>query len=253
MWDVPARDIPIVIHINSIVTGIGEPCIFFTKLALLLFYHRIFYPDKKTRYAIWLGVVVSFLAYLIIMILFISVSDSNSKLLLNRAIGVVNVVSDFYTLTIPIVAISRLQMSRSRKLGVSAIFLTGAFACSMAVLGLVFRWNFHYSNSADLTWELIPVFIVNTVERNVGIICACIPLVPYLIKHTSTGRKCAASLRRVGSYLRKSEGTSDKGSADNTIGYNGSEPRRARAEYHELHEMDMAGKLAIPQATHSHV
>lgn len=164
------------LQINSIVTGIGEPCIFFTKLALLLFYHRIFYPDKKTRYAIWLGVVVSFLAYLIIMILFISVSDSNSKLLLNRAIGVVNVVSDFYTLTIPIVAISRLQMSRSRKLGVSAIFLTGALyvflfieveltdflisACSMAVLGLVFRWNFHYSNSADLTWELIPVFIV---------------------------------------------------------------------------------------------
>ena len=114
------------LQISKIVTDVEEPCIFFTKLALLLFYHRIFYPDKKTRYAIWLGVVVSFLAYLIIMILFISISDLHTKLVLSRAIGVVNVVTDFYTLTIPIVAVSRLQMSRSRKIGVSAVFLTGA-------------------------------------------------------------------------------------------------------------------------------
>ncbi len=114
------------LQISSIITDIEEPCIFFTKLTLLLLYHRIFYPDKKTRYAIWLGVVVTFLAYLIIMILYISVSDLNTKTLLNRAVGVMNVVSDFYILTIPIVAVSRLQMSRSRKLGVIAVFLTGA-------------------------------------------------------------------------------------------------------------------------------
>ena len=114
------------LQISSIVTDVEEPCIFFTKLALLLLYHRIFYPDKKTRYAIWLGIVVSFVFYLIIAILFISVSDLRTKLLLNRANGVANVVSDFYILTIPIFAISRLQMSSSRKLGVSAIFLTGA-------------------------------------------------------------------------------------------------------------------------------
>lgn len=110
------------LQISKIVTDIETPCIFFTKLALLLLYHRIFYPDKKTRYAIWLGVGVSFLAYLIIMILFISISNLHTKLVLSDAIGVVNVVTDFYTLTIPIVAVSRLQMSRSRKIGVSAIF-----------------------------------------------------------------------------------------------------------------------------------
>ncbi len=37
-------------------------------------------------------------------------------------------------------------------------FLTSA--CSMGVLGLVFRWTWHYSNSTDLTWDLIPIFIV---------------------------------------------------------------------------------------------
>ncbi len=83
--------------------------------------------------------------------------------------------------------------------------------------------------------------------------CACIPLFPYLIKHTSTGRKYTASLRHIGSYLRKSEGTSDKGSAVSATGCDGSEPRRPRVEYHELHEMDMAKNLAIPQEIHSHV
>ena len=119
-------DWPSLFQISAIVAIIEEPCTFFTKLALLLFYHRIFYPDKKTRYPIWLAVVVTFLAYFIIMLLFINLSDLNTKLVLNRTVGVVNVVTDFYTLTIPLVAVSRLQMNTSRKVGVSAIFLTGA-------------------------------------------------------------------------------------------------------------------------------
>ena len=83
--------------------------------------------------------------------------------------------------------------------------------------------------------------------------CACIPLFPYLFKHTSIERSCAASLRRIGSYLRNSVGASKTGLAVSGIGYEGFEPQRARAEYNELHEMDMAGKLAIPQEIHSHV
>lgn len=53
----------------------------------------------------------------------------DGKCLNNDAIlvsgGVINVVSDFGILLTPLVLISRLQMPRAKKIGVSAVFTTG--------------------------------------------------------------------------------------------------------------------------------
>lgn len=41
---------------------------------------------------------------------------------------------------------------------------------------------FHFSNSANFTWESAPFGYWSTVEMDVGIICACMPAVQALLK-----------------------------------------------------------------------
>ena len=43
----------------------------------------------------------------------------------NKALGIMNVVSDVYILCVPTAAISKLQLSKKRKIGVMLVFVTG--------------------------------------------------------------------------------------------------------------------------------
>ena len=41
------------------------------------------------------------------------------------AISSINIFSDFYILAIPMIVVSKLQLARSKKIGLMAVFLTG--------------------------------------------------------------------------------------------------------------------------------
>ena len=103
---------------------VQEPTIFFTKISLLLLYCCLFSPDKWTKIAIFVGAAVIFSAYTLMMFLYIFLPYQD-QLLVIEAVGAFNVVSDVYLLCLPIAVVSRLQLPWRKKLGVSAIFLTG--------------------------------------------------------------------------------------------------------------------------------
>lgn len=90
---------------------------------------------------IWTGIVfvsVSYFAFFIAWVLFnvplpgeggwtgskfFAKTDASPRL--SVGLGVVGTCTDFYTIAIPLMAISGLNMSRGKKIGVSALFATG--------------------------------------------------------------------------------------------------------------------------------
>ena len=94
------------------------------KLSLLLLYLRIFAPDKAARYLIYIGVVICVSAYTTLMFLTIFV-DVDTLIKTNIALGIVNFVTNVYILCVAIAAVSKLQLSTQKKIGVILIFMTG--------------------------------------------------------------------------------------------------------------------------------
>lgn len=107
----------------------------FTKLSILLLYFRLFSPTKTTRMWIYVGIVTTLLNHVVGTIIAITVclpsdpvgySQCADRLNpLDVAISVINILSDFYILILPLFVISRLHMQKAKKLGVGAVFLTG--------------------------------------------------------------------------------------------------------------------------------
>lgn len=116
------------------------PVIFFAKASLFLLYLRLFTPDRWTRKFIYLGLVITFAAYLATTVAFGGFclprpSESWAEALLSPRCGkatgmtyiqgIFNVVSDFYILILPVPVVIKLRLPLKRKIGVCAIFMTG--------------------------------------------------------------------------------------------------------------------------------
>ena len=119
---------------------IYPPTMLMVKLSLLLLYLQIFRSNVTLRYFIYFGIVFVSLFYPAVTIATLILSTpnpgqswfadtQNPRFIKNVELGVVqstvNVVSDFYILCLPIQGIWKLQLPIEKKIGVSAIFLTG--------------------------------------------------------------------------------------------------------------------------------
>lgn len=114
--------------------------LFFAKLALFLLYYRLFAHNRWTRIAIYLGITLNGLFYVAsvvaMMVLCIprrgeswtSITYTtrcvHSKAM-NDVFGIFGLLSDLYIFILPLPILFRLQMSLRKKLGITAIFLTG--------------------------------------------------------------------------------------------------------------------------------
>ena len=109
---------------GKITNIVYAPTFLSLKMSLLLLYFRVFSPNKVTRYLIYFGIMFCFLAYSSLMFLDIFTSVEVS-ITTNKALGAVNLFSDIYILCIPIAAVSKLQLSMKKTLGIVFIFMTG--------------------------------------------------------------------------------------------------------------------------------
>ena len=113
------------------------PAIFLVKLSALLLLYQLFGVNKTMRYLIFVGIGFQALFYLSIIGVYsaaeaicVTAANLTTRYCTNLWIftiiqGVLNVVTDFYILVIPIAMVLRLQLTPRRKIGISAIFLTG--------------------------------------------------------------------------------------------------------------------------------
>ncbi|KXX74197.1 Inducible T-cell costimulator, partial [Madurella mycetomatis] len=205
------------------------------KVTLLVLYLRIFRPSLRANIMIWLGIGICVLFYVICVVTaLVNCLPINKSLPINDPTGssacgqpqlnlaltqsVFSVITDFYVLTIPMSLVLGLHLPFGRKIGVSALFLTGLLACACSLGNAIFRWK--QRSSPDYMWDSIPPYALAFAELNVGIICACLPVGFVLFKKFT-----AILLESVKQYLKSRrtrkrdarQGSSDYSAANDRV------------------------------------
>ncbi|KAI4117186.1 MAG: hypothetical protein LQ345_002537, partial [Seirophora villosa] len=164
-WDITYHNLESLLSKEGkTLSALWGPTMFFTKLSLLLLYHRIFARDRVTKYLVYFGILYCFVLYASFLLLTFLLCQSTLEgsceremdlfVLISRGF---NVLADIYLLIIPIAAVAKLHMPLRQKLGVSAVFFAGMLACLSGILALYYRTQL--LSTRDITWHSTPVFI----------------------------------------------------------------------------------------------
>ncbi|CAN9079907.1 unnamed protein product [Alternaria alternata] len=161
-----------------------------TKGSMLLQYRRIF-PTKSFQVANWItmAVVISYTIWTVFSSIFMCVpvrafwTHEKATCLNQFAVwftnAAINIITDFAIILLPIPVIRKLNLGKRQKIGLISIFAIGGFVCLVSILRL--QSLVAISNSADPSYDNPPAATWSSVESNVGIICACLPLLRPLI------------------------------------------------------------------------
>ncbi|KAI0434888.1 hypothetical protein F5Y09DRAFT_295119 [Xylaria sp. FL1042] len=184
------------------------------KVGFLVFYLRLFGLVNHVRWMIWFGmtVIVGFAVIFFIIDLAAcvpragetfaspSVSERCNNISVNlvTAGAYIRVVTDFYILFIPLHQLPSLKLSKSRRIGVTLIFLTGLLAAGAGLTNLIIRSDKNVFDKSDFTWTIVPVYATTLVELNIGIVCLSLPVIFILF----VGRFTKLS-KSLGSWIRE--------------------------------------------------
>ena len=64
-------------------------------------------------------------------------------------------IADVIILVLPVPVILKLQMATPKKVGLSVVFLTGAFAIVASAVSLYYKWGSFKGTSTDLTSAMV--------------------------------------------------------------------------------------------------
>lgn len=130
-------------QLSLIIGAIYGPCIWFIKLSLFVLYLEIFGLLRWLRYLAFVGMIITGFFYFGSMVAFLALCsprNGHSQIAYITALaspqclksqplsiitGAVGVISDLYLVILPLPAVWSLQLPLRRKIGVSAMFLTG--------------------------------------------------------------------------------------------------------------------------------
>ncbi|KAI9660585.1 MAG: hypothetical protein M1821_009937 [Bathelium mastoideum] len=150
----------------------------FVKVTFFLFYLQLFRPMKRLRYSCYGGIAITTVFYVTYMVVTLAAttpspgqswaeSEMNTRYIETFRWSIpsasVSLVLDICILVLPMAAISKLQLSRNRKFGLAAIFLTGFGACIASSLSIYYRRRLEI-DTADVTYEVMPVNLCALVE-----------------------------------------------------------------------------------------
>ncbi|KAH0545366.1 hypothetical protein FGG08_000507 [Glutinoglossum americanum] len=168
------------------------------KISILLFYRRMSTAATKRglRYAVWItiAIVVCFHFSALIGLIMgctpvratwdISTPGAHciDQSAFKMAVGVINTITDFVIILIPLPTVWGLQLRIKQKIALTCIFLAGLLVC---IAGLVRTYYVHVLTSVtyDLTWEGFTMWIYIAIEIDLSIICASAPALKPLFKH----------------------------------------------------------------------
>ncbi|PYH41074.1 NAD(P)-binding protein [Aspergillus saccharolyticus JOP 1030-1] len=197
MWG--AEDTTCILAIVLDAGGITFPwTVCFAKISILLLYKRIF-PLRREIVAVWIGIVADAVLYTLCIAVAIGSLVKCAKLsqldapyckftsdTMITIQSVINVVTDFYVLLLPIPRLVKLQVSRRRRIGLFVTFMSGLGACATSLARLI---NFQINDNSDVFWVTGRNAQFTIVEMNIAIIVACATSFPM----------CFARLRSIGS------------------------------------------------------
>ncbi|MCJ1451294.1 hypothetical protein MMC28_001630 [Mycoblastus sanguinarius] len=235
----------------------------FTKLAVLLFYKRIFFESKSTAVVLaMIGIVavwtVGFFFANMFQCIPISVNwtgfggtpqqcvDTN-QLFLAQAWS--DVFTDVMILSLPVPCIWALQMPALRKVAILCMFFLGTLVVAAGVAKLVvFLWVVKetQSGAVDVTYIMTPTLYWPMVESSLGIVGACLPLMrPIFTKHSpeSIFQTLRTLVSRPSSRSGSSSKRSDRTLVEDQFTYKspvvGFTPKNSHEDVHSVHEQNV--------------
>jgi hypothetical protein len=198
------------------------------KVSVILFFLRLF-TGRRFRVACWIcmAVVVAWsigtIAATILQCVPIAGSWDKSihAVCINSdafwlAYAILNVLTDALVLTLPLPQIIGLHLKLREKIMLFGVFLIGGFVVFAGIMRTTAVSN-SFANKSDITWDFIPRGIWTLIEANLGIICACLPILkgPFTNALSSVSRRTASlkpsRIRRDASSTLKLQSAIGKG------------------------------------------
>ncbi|KAF2796780.1 hypothetical protein K505DRAFT_372933 [Melanomma pulvis-pyrius CBS 109.77] len=177
---------------NYAMQVIWNPTVGVTKLSIAFLYKRIF-ATYAFRMLTW-GTIVMLAAWTIAFTLVnifpcYPISNAwttestdgcvNFPAMYTAAVAS-NVATDIIVMLIPIYNVWNLHMPMRRKLGVVSIFCLGSFVIVTGIIRLVLLVRAYAALEdpvfMDITYDFSPPILWTVVEINLGVTCACLPL-----------------------------------------------------------------------------
>ncbi|KAF1955041.1 hypothetical protein CC80DRAFT_566311 [Byssothecium circinans] len=191
MWDVSITHVMISFKYINWVSIVYAISVFFVKLALLLQIQRIFAAAQKghTFWITWALILSNGAFYISVMFAYILQCTPRAKIwnptipgkcidvrVVSMASGVINIMSDVAIFALPVTEVLRLHMPLRRKLGITAVFATGAIACAACVIRFVYVRKL--IATMDVTYWAVLAGIWSAVELATAFLCCCFPTFP---------------------------------------------------------------------------
>ncbi|KAI0539681.1 hypothetical protein GGR58DRAFT_463759 [Xylaria digitata] len=191
-WDIRFGDLAEFYHNFFYVTNFYLATMIFLKSAILMEWVRLFVPGKTRNAFFWTCYAVATLnaLYYTANIIVENVSCTPKAFWWDKSLtghclngtvlaltsATVNLAFDIVILILPQKVIWTLNMSTSRRLGVSVVFVIGLLAVVLAAVRLSSAVT--YIKEADYTYNLAPQALLQTAEMTAGILVFTIPAMP---------------------------------------------------------------------------
>lgn len=192
----------------------------FVKLTCLLFYRHIFYPSRNTLLFVNAGIAFVSIAYISVFIVsFFQCQPlpdiwhdaiNGGRCYQGHALAyfsaALDVFSDLYILLVPIPTVIALPVGTMHKVRILVVFELGGFACATSIARMGILIN--NKNSMDFTWNTTRVGIWSILEVDIGLICACLFVLPAFLKYHR--KRIPSWLTRLGCTSLNSNGSETK-------------------------------------------
>jgi hypothetical protein len=201
------------------------------KMSILHLYISVFgLVSKPFRQAVWIvmGTCVVSTIIFVIQILVLcrplalfwdkSIDGTCGSLNLTYLIpGIIITVEDLVVFSLPMPMLWRLKMATKKKLGTMVVFGIGFGICMMSGVRLKYVIEL---NTEDFTASIWQFAILGTLEPMLGVISACLPVIPAVVSHYSSGRVMAWSTKGGSGNGTGNSGSGSKG-LSSTSGHSG--------------------------------
>ncbi|KAI2641162.1 hypothetical protein GGS21DRAFT_487499 [Xylaria nigripes] len=190
------------VQFSNLVEIFYCPTMLFAKYSVLRQIEVIFYKNQHKKLAskvIWTLIVANSMIYVSLFVTFLLACVPRSKISNPNVKGhcidthasilassVINVVSDFTILIIPLAVVWQLQLRPKAKIGLSFIFAVGIFATIACIVRLYYGIRLTLSDDATFLIEGVGTWAI--VEFTTVILVACFPMLPRLCKEFTKRR-----------------------------------------------------------------
>lgn len=193
-WDITEDGIVRFLKTTYIINVLYSPLIFTVKLSILFMLARFFALYRA--WVIFIHIFIAVLAAYTVGATIVKINickpidaywhgtDATNGTCLDilkvfLSDTVFSVITDLTLFALPMTLISVLHLPLIKKLKIIVVLAAGGLVCVVTILRLV--WVILYRNSADETWTTERTDMITCAEIAVGIICACLPDINFLV------------------------------------------------------------------------